>query len=45
MDGKCICALADGASWAARAFLKQFRADFEAHIAEHRCPFPKSFDV
>ena len=45
MDGKCICALADGASWAARAFLKQFRADFEAHIAEHRCPFPKSFEV
>jgi NADH-quinone oxidoreductase subunit F len=45
MDGKCICALADGASWAARAFLKQFRADFEAHIAERRCPFPKSFEV
>jgi NADH-quinone oxidoreductase subunit F len=45
MDGKCICALADGASWAARAFLKQFRADFEAHIAQHRCPFPESFEV
>ena len=45
MDGKCICALADGASWAARAFLKQFRADFEAHIAERRCPFPESFEV
>jgi NADH-quinone oxidoreductase subunit F len=45
MDGKCICALADGASWAARAFLKQFRTDFEAHIAEHRCPFPESFEV
>ncbi|MGZ6252845.1 MAG: NADH-quinone oxidoreductase subunit NuoF [Candidatus Binataceae bacterium] len=45
MDGKCICALADGASWAARAFLKQFRADFEAHITEHRCPFPESFEV
>ncbi|HEX4208979.1 MAG TPA: NADH-quinone oxidoreductase subunit NuoF [Candidatus Binataceae bacterium] len=45
MDGKCICALADGASWAARAFLKQFRADYEAHITEHKCPFPESFDV
>ncbi|HZO80510.1 MAG TPA: NADH-quinone oxidoreductase subunit NuoF [Candidatus Binataceae bacterium] len=45
MDGKCICALADGASWAARAFLNQFRPDFEAHIAEHRCPFPESFEV
>jgi NADH-quinone oxidoreductase subunit F len=45
MDGKCICALADGAAWAARAFLKQFRADYEAHITEHKCPFPESFDV
>jgi NADH-quinone oxidoreductase subunit F len=45
MDGKCICALADGASWAARAFLKQFREDYEAHITQHKCPFPESFDV
>ena len=45
MDGKCICALADGAAWCARAFLTQFRADFEAHISEHRCPFPESFEV
>jgi NADH-quinone oxidoreductase subunit F len=44
MDGKCICALADGCSWSARAFLTQFRADFEAHIAAHRCPFPESFE-
>jgi NADH-quinone oxidoreductase subunit F len=43
MDGKCICALADGCSWSARAFFTQFRADFEAHIAAHRCPFPESF--
>jgi NADH-quinone oxidoreductase subunit F len=45
MDGKCICALADGASWASRAFLKQFRADYEAHIDAKKCPFPESFDV
>ncbi|MBF6561052.1 MAG: NADH-quinone oxidoreductase subunit NuoF [Candidatus Binataceae bacterium] len=45
MDGKCICALADGASWASRAFLKQFRADYEAHIEQHKCPFPESFEV
>jgi len=45
MDGKCICALADGAAWCARAFLTQFRADFEAHITEHKCPFPESFEV
>jgi NADH-quinone oxidoreductase subunit F len=45
MDGKCICALADGASWAARAFFTQFRSDFEAHIAAGKCPFPESFEV
>jgi len=43
MDGKCICALADGASWSARAFFTQFRPDFEAHITAHKCPFPESF--
>jgi NADH-quinone oxidoreductase subunit F len=45
MEGKCICALADGAAWAARAFLTQFRDEFEAHITAHRCPFPESFDL
>jgi len=45
MDGKCICALADGASWASRAFLKQFRADYEEHIKAKKCPFPESFEV
>lgn len=45
MDGKCICALADGAAWAARAFLTRFRPEFEAHIREHRCPLPESFEV
>jgi len=45
MDGKCICALADGASWSARAFLTQFRGDFEAHVTAGKCPFPESFEV
>jgi NADH-quinone oxidoreductase subunit F len=45
MDGKCICALADGASWSARAFFTQFRDDFEAHVTAHKCPFPESFEV
>jgi NADH-quinone oxidoreductase subunit F len=45
MDGKCICALADGAAWSARAFFTQFRADFEAHVTAHQCPFPESFEV
>jgi NADH-quinone oxidoreductase subunit F len=45
MDGKCICALADGASWSARAFFTQFRSDFEAHITAGKCPFPESFEI
>ncbi len=44
MDGKCICALADGAAWSARAFLRQFRPEFERHIEMHQCPFPESFE-
>jgi NADH-quinone oxidoreductase subunit F len=44
MDGKCICALADGCSWSARAFFTVFRDDFEAHIKAHACPFPESFE-
>jgi NADH-quinone oxidoreductase subunit F len=45
MDGKTICALADGASWSARAFFTQFRDDFEAHVKAGKCPFPESFEV
>ena len=45
MDGKCICALADGAAWSARAFLTQFRAEFERHVTERKCPFGETFSV
>ena len=45
MEGQTICALSDAAAWAAGGFLKRFRADFERHIAEKRCPFPDSFEV
>jgi NADH-quinone oxidoreductase subunit F len=45
MDGKTICALSDASAMATRGFMKQFRDDFEAHIREHRCPFPESFEV
>jgi len=45
MDGKCICALADGAAWSARALLNQFRNEFERHVIEHQCPFQESFSV
>jgi NADH-quinone oxidoreductase subunit F len=43
MDGKCICALADGAAWSARGFLTRFRGEFEQHVRERRCPFEHSF--
>ncbi len=45
MDGKCICALADGAAWSARAFVNQFSADFERHLTAGRCPFDRSFSI
>lgn len=45
MDGKCICALADGAAWSARALLTQFRDEFERHVTEHGCPFEESFSI
>ncbi len=45
MEGQTICALSDAAAWAAGNFLKRFRADFERHIYEQRCPFPDSFEI
>jgi len=39
MQGKCFCALGDGAAMAARQFLLKYRADFEAHVNGGRCPF------
>jgi NADH-quinone oxidoreductase subunit F len=45
MEGQTICALSDAAAWAAGGFLKRFRADFERHVNEHRCPWPESFEI
>jgi len=45
MEGQTICALSDAAAWAAGGFLKRFRADFERHVEEKRCPFPDSFEI
>ena len=45
MEGQTICALSDAAAWAAGNFLKRFRADFERHVQERRCPFPDSFEI
>jgi NADH-quinone oxidoreductase subunit F len=43
MEGQTICALSDAAAWAATGFLRRFRAEFEAHVEERRCPLPESF--
>ena len=45
MEGQTICAFADAAAWTIQGLLRHFRADFEAHIAAQRCPFPESFEL
>src|SRR5579875_1686406 len=45
MDGQCICALADGAAWAVRAFVRNFREEFLAHLSGRGCPFQDRFRV
>ena len=37
--GRTFCALAPGAMDPLQSALKYFRADFERHIHEHRCPW------
>jgi NADH-quinone oxidoreductase subunit F len=44
MEGQTICALSDAASWAATGFLRRFRAEFEAHVRDGKCPLPESFE-
>lgn len=39
MDGRSFCPLGDAASWALRSNVKLFRAEFQAHVDEGRCPF------
>ncbi len=36
---RAFCALADGAVSPIQSSLKHFRAEYEQHISEHRCPF------
>jgi NADH-quinone oxidoreductase subunit F len=36
--GRTICPLGDAAAMPVQSFVKQFRAEFEAHITEGRCP-------
>src|SRR5919204_42367 len=37
--GNTICALGDAAALPTHSFVQKFRSEFEAHIAEKRCPF------
>lgn len=39
IDGRSFCPLGDAASWALRSNVKLFRAEFEQHVSEGRCPF------
>jgi NADH-quinone oxidoreductase subunit F len=45
MEGQTICAFADAAAWPVQGLLRHFRADFEAHVREKKCPFPQSFEL
>ena len=37
--GNSFCALGDGAAWALKAAITQFRDEFVQHVEEGRCPF------
>jgi len=39
IGGQTICALGDAAAMPVQSFVKKFRAEFEQHIHERRCPF------
>jgi len=41
MKGQTICVLSDSAAMPTESYLKYFREEFEAHIAQGGCPFRK----
>lgn len=43
--GTTICALGDAAAMPVHSFVQKFRAEFEQHIHEKRCPFPHPFGI
>ena len=45
MEGQTICAFSDAAAWPIQGLLRHFRADFEAHLRQQKCPFPQSFEL
>ena len=38
IDGRSFCPLGDAASWALRSNVQLFRAEFEQHVVDGRCP-------
>jgi NADH-quinone oxidoreductase subunit F len=45
MEGQTICAFSDAAAWPIQGLLRHFRADFEAHVREQKCPMVESFEL
>ena len=45
MEGQTICAFSNAAAWPVQGLLRHFRGDFEAHVREHKCTFPESFEL
>ncbi len=39
MVGRTICVLADAAAMPAKSIVQKFKAEFEQHVTEKRCPF------
>ena len=39
IDGKTICAFGEATAWPLGSMVKKFRAEYEQHITEGRCPF------
>lgn len=39
IDGKTICAFGEATAWPLRSMVKKFRAEYEQHVIERRCPF------
>ena len=42
IQGRTICALGDAAAMPVRAFVKQFREEFEYHVEHKHCLVPVS---
>ncbi len=43
--GNTICALGDAAAMPTMSYFEKFRDEFEAHVREHKCPFPAEEEI